>query len=203
MGASVAKVLNILGDEGNFTRMATNLASQLDYDEIRVWGDELPNLPDQVNTAPLSLFSQNENEDLFIGFSDGAARMNAAKEYPNLVNLIHPSAVVDPTAKLGKNLYMDALTYVGMYAELGDGITMSSKSTIEHDNKIGSGIMYGASATSCGHVQVGDLSFVGANAVISPRVKIGENVVVGAGAVVVKDLPESGTYAGNPARKLR
>jgi acetyltransferase-like isoleucine patch superfamily enzyme len=34
-------------------------------------------------------------------------------------------------------------------------------------------------------------------------VSICDDVVIGAGSVVTKDITESGTYAGNPARRLK
>lgn len=43
---------------------------------------------------------------------------------------------------------------------------------------------------------------IGSNATILP-VNICSHVVIGAGSVVVKDIVESGIYAGNPAQKLR
>ena len=43
---------------------------------------------------------------------------------------------------------------------------------------------------------------MGSNATILP-VNICSNVVIGAGSVVVKNIVESGIYAGNPAQRLR
>src|SRR3954451_16898727 len=42
---------------------------------------------------------------------------------------------------------------------------------------------------------------IGSNATILP-VRIADNVVIGAGSVVTSDITASGTYAGNPARRL-
>ncbi len=50
--------------------------------------------------------------------------------------------------------------------------------------------------------KIGNHVSIGTNATILP-VTICDHVVVGAGAVVTKDITEPGTYAGNPARKLR
>jgi len=48
---------------------------------------------------------------------------------------------------------------------------------------------------------IGNRVSIGSNATILP-VRIADDVVIGAGAVVTKDIVESGTYAGNPARKV-
>ena len=49
--------------------------------------------------------------------------------------------------------------------------------------------------------KIGDRVSIGSNATILP-VAICSDVVIGAGAVVTRDILESGTYVGNPARKL-
>ena len=52
------------------------------------------------------------------------------------------------------------------------------------------------------NTQVGINVSIGSNATILP-VKICDNVVIGAGSVVTKDILDLGTYAGNPAKKLK
>jgi acetyltransferase-like isoleucine patch superfamily enzyme len=49
---------------------------------------------------------------------------------------------------------------------------------------------------------IGNRVSIGSNATIMP-VRIADDVVIGAGAVVTKDMTTAGTYAGNPARRLR
>jgi acetyltransferase-like isoleucine patch superfamily enzyme len=48
---------------------------------------------------------------------------------------------------------------------------------------------------------IGNRVSIGSNATIMP-VRITDDVVIGAGSVVTKDITTSGTYAGNPARRL-
>ena len=48
---------------------------------------------------------------------------------------------------------------------------------------------------------IGNRVSIGTNATIMP-VSICDDVVIGAGSVVTKDITESGTYAGNPARRM-
>ncbi|MEX2359676.1 MAG: acyltransferase [Gammaproteobacteria bacterium] len=50
--------------------------------------------------------------------------------------------------------------------------------------------------------KVGSRVSIGTNATVLP-VTICDDVVIGAGAVVTRNITEPGTYAGNPARKLR
>ena len=50
--------------------------------------------------------------------------------------------------------------------------------------------------------KLGNKVYIGSNSTILP-VSICDDVVVGAGSVVTKNITESGTYAGNPARRLK
>ena len=49
--------------------------------------------------------------------------------------------------------------------------------------------------------QIGDRVSIGSNATVLP-ITICDDVVIGAGAVVTKDITQTGTYVGNPARRL-
>ena len=48
---------------------------------------------------------------------------------------------------------------------------------------------------------IGNNVLIGSNSTILP-VKITDDVVIGAGSVVVNDIEESGTYVGNPLRRI-
>jgi acetyltransferase-like isoleucine patch superfamily enzyme len=50
--------------------------------------------------------------------------------------------------------------------------------------------------------KIGNRVSIGSNATIMP-VSISDDVVIGAGSVVTKDITEPGSYAGNPARRLK
>ena len=49
-------------------------------------------------------------------------------------------------------------------------------------------------------VRIGANAWIGGGAIILPGVTVGDDAVVGAGSVVTRDVPDSATVAGNPAR---
>lgn len=77
--------------------------------------------------------------------------------------------------------------------------------TLVHPNAVvGSDVSIGAgTVVMAGTVQVEEHTWIGAGAVISDNVVICKECMIGAGAVVVKDIKESGTYVGVPARKIK
>lgn len=50
--------------------------------------------------------------------------------------------------------------------------------------------------------KLGNKIYVGSNSTIMP-ISICDDVVIGAGSVVTKNITEAGTYAGNPAKRLK
>jgi acetyltransferase-like isoleucine patch superfamily enzyme len=85
-------------------------------------------------------------------------------------------------------------------AKIGNGVICNTSSVVEHECFLGNFSHLAPGAILCGNVQVGENSFIGAGSVVRPGIRIGRNVIIGAGSVVVKDIPDFGKVAGNPAR---
>lgn len=122
------------------------------------------------------------------------------------------------------NLYgccLDENVFVGPFVEIQNDVNIGkrtriqshsficSKVTIGEDCFIGHGVMFVNDKFIDRQLSkdflptvIGNKVYIGSNATILP-VSICNDVVVGAGSVVTKDIVEPGTYAGNPARKLK
>ena len=53
------------------------------------------------------------------------------------MSLIHPSAIIDPSAELGKDVEVGPWTYIGPQVEVGDGCVIGSHVVIKGPTKIG------------------------------------------------------------------
>lgn len=125
------------------------------------------------------------------------------------------------------NLYECSLAdsvFVGPFVEIQKGVRIGRRTRVQshsfvcelvsigEDCFIGHGVMFindlfregGPSKSPAGWqaTEIADRVSIGSNATILP-VRICSNVVIGAGSVVTRDISEPGTYAGNPARRLR
>ncbi len=129
--------------------------------------------------------------------------------------------VVEPVnlyeCKIGDNSFVGPFVEIQRSVEVGSNCKIQSHSficelvTIGNNCFIGHGAMFINDTMKTGPANsdrskwkktiVGDNVSIGSNATILP-VNICNNVVIGAGAVVTKNIIESGTYAGNPARKI-
>ena len=88
-------------------------------------------------------------------------------------------------------------------AVIGEGVLINSYCSVHHDADVGAYSELSPGSRILGNVTLGKMCSVGANAVILPGISVKDNVVIGAGAVVTKDITESGTYIGSPARKIK
>ena len=117
--------------------------------------------------------------------------------------LVHPSAVISPTARIGDGTVICPLSLVNTEAELGRAVIVNSSSVIGHNVRVGQGAHVGPGVVLTGTVEIGARTFVGSGAVAVPGVRIGADVVVGAGAVVLHDVPDGATAVGVPVRLLQ
>jgi len=85
---------------------------------------------------------------------------------------------------------------------IGEQCIINTSSNIEHDCRLGDFVHVSTGAMVNGGCQIGNRCFIGSNSTISQGISICDDVIIGAGAVVVKDIIQTGTYVGNPARKL-
>ncbi len=117
--------------------------------------------------------------------------------------LLHPTAVVAASARLGAGTQVLAQAIVAADARVGAACIINHRASVDHECVLGDGVHVAPAATLCGLVSVGDGALIGAGAVVLPRLVIGADAVVGAGAVVTRDVPAGAIVIGPAARALR
>ncbi|TNC69515.1 UDP-3-O-(3-hydroxymyristoyl)glucosamine N-acyltransferase [Rubellimicrobium roseum] len=80
---------------------------------------------------------------------------------------VHPSAIVDPTARLGEGVGVGPLTVVGPGAEIGDGTRIGPHVTIA------AGVRLGPGGVVHSGVRLGRRVVIGARAILQPNAVIG------------------------------
>ena len=114
--------------------------------------------------------------------------------------LVHPSAVVSPTARIGDGSVVFALGVINPEARVGCATIINTGAIVEHDCTVHDGVHVSPGAVLCGTVSIGARSWIGAASVVIQCRSIGSDCIVGAGAVVVDDIPDGVVAYGNPAR---
>jgi sugar O-acyltransferase (sialic acid O-acetyltransferase NeuD family) len=113
--------------------------------------------------------------------------------------VVHPTAVVLPSASLGDGSIVAPTAVVSANAVLGEHALVNYGATVGHDVRVGDCVVIGPGCHVSGWVTLEQDVYLGAGAVILPKVTIGRGAVVGAGAVVTRDVPPGVTVTGVPA----
>lgn len=140
---------------------------------------------------------------LAIGRNDTRlAKLREVGDLP-LPALLHPSAVISPSARIGRGTVVMPRVVINAAAVIGEGVIVNTGAIIEHDCMIGDGAHISPGAVLAGGIRVGVRSWIGAGATVIQGISIGADVVVGAGTVVIRDIPDGTKVVGVPARPVR
>ena len=177
---------------------AFDVRGYLDHDRAR-WGTEWDGLK---IAAPEAM---DADAEVALGVGDNRARAEAMRRLDGrrVATVVHPSAVVCPSARLGDGTYVGPLAVVHADAEVGRGCIVNSGAVVEHDCRLGDYVHVSPRATLGGGVTVGEGAHLGLGAVLLPGLTVGEWTTLGAGAVMVESLPDRVTAMGVPARARR
>ncbi len=117
--------------------------------------------------------------------------------------VIHPSALVSPSARIGNGAVVMARAVVGTRVVVSDFAIVNTGAVLDHDNVVGTAAHVAPGCALAGCVRIGDRTLVGVGSSIRPDSVIGADAVIGAGSVVVADVADRATVVGAPARMLR
>ena len=175
--------------------------------DTRLTGTTVGGLPVLGPTNVLAKLRQQRVRHAIIAIGDNRTRHRYAElleaEGFELATLVHPTAFVSPTAKLGKNVVVGPNASVITEARIGDGTIVNTGAIVEHECEVGGAVHVAPAACLAGRVRVGAFSFIGIGARVIPCMSIGEGATVGAGAVVIADVPPNATVVGVPARVVK
>lgn len=114
--------------------------------------------------------------------------------------VVHPSAVVHPTALLGDGTVVMAGAVVQPDARLGAHTIVNTGATVDHDCRGGDFVHLAPGVHLGGDVSLGEGAFLGIGTAAVPGAAVGAWAVVGAGATVVHEVAAGVTAVGTPAR---
>ena len=115
-------------------------------------------------------------------------------------NIIHYSAVVSPSAKLGQGVVVLENAVIKSMANIGDFCIINTSSVVSHNCNIGEYNHVSLGAKMGGNVRIEHNNFLGINCSLKQGIIIGSNVIIGAGAVVIDNIESNVTLIGNPAK---
>jgi sugar O-acyltransferase (sialic acid O-acetyltransferase NeuD family) len=116
------------------------------------------------------------------------------------LTLIHPTAIVAPTAVIGEGSIVCPFAIVSDSARVGACVLMNYHSSLGHDASVGDHAVLSPYATLGGNAHIDDDVFMGLHASVGPGRRIGARSKVSANSCALTDAqPESIVY-GVPGR---
>lgn len=117
---------------------------------------------------------------------------------------IHPTAVISSLdVEIGEGTVVMANAVINSCAKIGRHCIINTGAIVEHDNILSDYVHLSPNVALAGMVSVGKSTHIGTGACTKQVVNIASNCIIGAGSVIVRDINESGTYVGVPARKIK
>jgi sugar O-acyltransferase (sialic acid O-acetyltransferase NeuD family) len=140
-----------------------------------------------------------------IAITNTAAKQALVAELNDSVKwetLVHPRALVSPSARIGQGTILQAGVIVAANATVGDHCIVNANSGLGHDTVMGDFCAIMSQCDVTGKARLGSAVFMGSGARILPGVVVGAGAKISAGAVVARDVEAGAKIAGNPARVI-
>ena len=182
--------------------VAADIALECGYEDIVFLDDSKFDGKKVLKFSP-----ELEKADIVIAVGDNKIRKKLQEAVRNAgfnaVSLIHPSAIISRSAKIGCGTVVMPKAVINARAVINQGAIINTSCVIEHDCIIGEFAHISPNVALAGNVKVGELTHVGIGSCVIQGINIGANCVVGAGSAVVRDIPDGVTAFGNPAKIQR
>lgn len=114
-------------------------------------------------------------------------------EGAKFTGLIHPTALISPSAELGEGTVISHNASVGPKVKMGKFNMLNSRCTVGHDTVLGDYNFISPQVALSGNTKIGNGNLIGTNACTIPGITIGNNNKIGAGMVVFKPIGDGET----------
>ena len=147
-----------------------------------------------------------ENDRFIIAIGDIDIKKGAVnklkKRGARFISLIHPTAKIIPTAKIGEGVVICPFCLVSDNVQLGDFVMMNAYANCGHDAEVGKYSILSPSVALNGFVKLEDEVFVGTHATVISYKKVGFQSKISANSVVMRDVAPNKIVFGVPGKAI-
>ncbi|WP_456277299.1 acetyltransferase [Bacillus sp. AK128] len=198
----------IIGNGGHSKVVQDIIHMNKDYKLIAILDDQINSsrTENEIIYAPLSFihYLSNEETKVLIAIGSNQVRKRITEQLElkedRYITVIHPSAIISPSAKIGSGTVIMPNAVVNSGAYIGNHCIINTASVIEHDNHIEDFAHISPNATLTGNVKIEEGVHIGAAATVIPGKTVGSWSTVGAGSTVINDIQPLKTVVGSPTR---
>ena len=149
-------------------------------------------------------FVSEPGDALLLAIGIPAARRRVAallqSRGATFLTLIHPTAIVAPTAEIGAGSILCPYAIVSDSAQLGSFVLVNYHASLGHDASAGDYAVLSPYATLGGNAHIAEDVFMGMHASIGPGKRIGARSKVSANSCALVDAPADSIIYGVPGR---
>lgn len=116
---------------------------------------------------------------------------------------IHPSAIISPSAKIGKGTVVMPGAIINADAVIGKHCIINTGATVDHECVIEDYCHIAPGVNISGCTTIGKGTWIGVGSSIIQCLNIGKNCMIGAGSVIVRNIPDNVVAYGNPCRVIK
>lgn len=176
--------------------------SKIVDDDADKWGKSIFDIK---IAGPLSTLDDSNTEPVLAAIGSNKTRRDIVSRFHYLrwITVVHPSAYVHPTARIGEGTVVFAKAVVQPDTSIGEHCIINTGATIDHDCVIGDYVHVSPGVNLAGEVRLEDGVFCGIGSKVINGITIGKWAILGAGSVVIHDLPEGSLSVGVPAKVVR
>jgi len=195
-GGFAKEVLSIVYDLGYMDRVVAFVEADDKY------------VPGDLMGKPIIPQSQLDRDgpQVVVAIGNTQIRWRIVQNLPkdtDYATLIHPSANVSPWVTVEPGCVICAGAVLTTHIHVGAHTHINLNATIGHDCQLGKCVTLAPGVNVSGSCLIRDRVFLGSGACVRQNLSICEDTCIGMGTIVVKSIQETGTYVGNPARRLR
>ncbi|MBN2964813.1 acetyltransferase [Sulfurospirillum sp. T05] len=191
------KVIYIYGSSGHGLVLA-DIAQACGYEEI-VYIDGTDS-----DHSGLDAISSDQKIPVALGVASNHTRKalftKLVAQGFEIATLIHPTAVISPSATLGQGTVVMPNVVVNAKARIGDGVILNSGAIVEHESSVGDFTHISPNVSIARKVIVEDLVHVGIGSCVIQNIHIGRESAIGAGSVVISNIDPNTVAFGVPCK---
>ncbi len=148
-----------------------------------------------------------DEADVFVAIGNNELRKSILEELINrgyrIANLIHPSVIMGSSIIIGVGTVLMPGVIINASTNIGKGTIINTGVNVDHDCTVNNYVHLSPGTTICGSVIVNDNCWIGSSVTVINNVNITSKCVIGAGSLILSDINVSGTYVGNPLRRIK